>query len=606
VEEGTYYVNGGFTDVAADGTEELGNVVAPEVKVTKDTTVTLNAAEATEVTFHTPRPAERIGVLTPTYYREIDGQKLIQSETVYGVDRFYTNPTAPVTDGTFELTVHTQLVAPQLRAKTSGSSQQFRPYYESFSPVFGDRGARLAAVTAGTAQAPDFSRVRGKLAVLRDDSSSGYDTRELAQAAKSAGAKAVLLVLPKGMSYWTEWQPTGDRMALPSIRTSWADGEALLRRMAKGATEVDFTGTSRSPYLYDLMGVSKGAVPKKPVYTVTDRNTAAVRATYTRTGASQWASEQRFAWRPYQTTSLNQWSRFVPVGQERVEYVSAGDGTQWQHAVQYRTVQPSDQVLEGGMHDDPHTYQAGQHTTERWFGAVTRPAIPTGDHQPSVRIGDTLSVYVPEFEDSGDGHWSFAERGGFDSVGDTATAAVYRDGKLVAESDNGAWGDLEVPAGDAEYRLDLTTARDSADWHFAPSTHTSWTFRSDTTAGPVELPLLQVDYDVPVDAQNAVGPARTHTLGIDVRMQDGTAAPRGVALKVETSYDDGQSWTTARTARRGADGRFTATVERPERLRGDTYVTLRVSATDASGNSVQQTVQRAYLQHGTRGSAGKQ
>jgi hypothetical protein len=34
-------------------------------------------------------------------------------------------------------------------------------------------------------------------------------------------------------------------------------------------------------------------------------------------------------------------------------------------------------------------------------------------------------------------------------------------------------------------------------------------------------------------------------------------------------------------------------------VHGDAYVTLRVTATDAVGNSVQQTVNRAYLHHGT-------
>jgi hypothetical protein len=604
VEEGTYHVYGTFTESAADGAAEVGEVVAPEVKVTKDTTVTLNAAETAEVRIRTPRPADRIGVLTPTLYREIDGKTLLQSFVVYGGDRFYVNATAPVTDGAFEFTVHAQMAAPQLRAKVSGIHPALRPYYEAFSPAFADRGARLTAADAGTAQAPDFRRARGRLAVLRDDGSAGYDTRELSEAAKAAGARALLLVLPEGIAAYTEWQPGGERKALPFVRMSSADGAAVLERLAKGTTTVGFTGTVRSPYLYDLMEVSKGAVPKNPVYTVRERDTAVVRATYSRTGSSEWASEQRFAWRPYQSTAINQWSRIVPVGQERVEYVSAGGGTQWQHAVQYRVVESGDQGLRGGMHDDPHTYRPGQHTTERWYGAVVRPSIPTGDHAPAVRTGDTLAVYVPEFDDSGAGHWSFAETGGFEHVGDTATAEVYRDGKRIARSDNGAWGTFEVPAGDADYRLDLTTARVSDDWRFAPSTHTSWTFRSGTTTGPVKLPLLQVDYDVPVDARNAVDPARTHTLGLNVRMQDGMAAPRGVTLKVETSFDDGRSWTTARTARHGADGRFTATVARPSHPHRDAYVTLRVTATDADGDSVRQTVDRAYLMRGSAATTG--
>ncbi|MDQ0757684.1 hypothetical protein [Streptomyces canus] len=260
-----------------------------------------------------------------------------------------------------------------------------------------------------------------------------------------------------------------------------------------------------------------------------------------------------------------------------------------------------------GMRDLPHTYRPGQRTTEHWFGAPTRPSIPRGAPWPSVRNGDTLSVHIPEFTDSASGHWSFAETSGFgigtrtpaDGAGDSATAVLLREGERIFASDNGAWGDIEVPAGEADYRLDLTTSRISDDWRFGTGTRTSWTFASGTAATAALLPLLQVDYDVPVDERNAVGPERRHTLGLGVRMQDGMAAPDGVILKVESSYDDGGSWTTARVAHHG-DNTFTATVERPSRVHGAAYVTLRVTATDAAGNSVRQTVDRAYLHRGAK------
>ncbi|MEV6029275.1 S8 family peptidase [Streptomyces sp. NPDC052036] len=609
VEEGTYNVNAGFYDRTDDG-EEVGQIVDPEVKVTKDMTVTLNAADATEVKIRTPRPAEQHGVLSTNFYRQINGHGLLQGAMFFDtVKRLYVSPTAPVTDGAFEFSSRWQMTAPQLRAKVSGGAQQFAPYYQATSPVFGDQGARLPAVAAGLAAAPDFREAHGKLAVVRDDNSAWFDRRALAQAAAAAGAKALLLVQPEGFSDWTRWQPNGDRMALPTMQTSWKNGTALLDRMAKGATTVEFSGTVRSPYLYDVMQVSKGSIPKQVVYTVSDRNSAEVRSTYTRTGATDWESEQRFAWRPFQDTAWDQYSRYVPVGQERVEYVSAGD-TLWQHVVHHNVVFDPDFPLGAGMHDAPHTYQPGRRATERWFGAVVRPSIPHGEVLPSVRNGDTLSVYVPDFNDSGADHWSFAESDPFGGIGggvgvgtasvnDTSKAVLYRNGEQISTSDDGAWGNFEVPAGNAEYRLDLTTARVSADWRYATGTHTSWTFRSDTAAEATLLPLLQLDYDVPVDAHNAVGPARTHALGLTVRMQDGMAAPRGATLKVEASYDDGKSWTTARAARHGGGGQFTATVERPSSVHGDAYVTLRVTATDAAGNSVQQTVNRAYLHHGT-------
>ncbi|MFE7329906.1 S8 family serine peptidase [Streptomyces sp. NPDC057565] len=605
VEEGTYQLSFGTLDRAADG-QELREVVNPEVKVTRDMSVTLNAADTTPVQIRTPRPAEQRGVLSYQTYRKIDGNGLIQGVMFFDIaKRIYVSPTAAVTDGDFEFSSRWQMVAPQLRAKVSGTSLGFSPYYVNTSPPFSDKGARLTAVDAGKGTSAELraAQVRGKLAVVRWDFS---DDRALAQAAADAGAKALMLVVEDDFYPWTRWSPTGDRMALPTMRAGAAEGTAVLKRAGERTTTVEFSGTVRSPYLYDVMQVSKGSVPKRLVYTVSERESAVVRSTYTRTGASSWASEQRFGWRPYQDTAWNQYTRHVPVGQERVEYVTGGD-TLWKHVVHHNVIDIPDFPLQAGMHDDPRTYRPGQRATERWFGAVVRPSIPRGGHLPSVRNGDTLSVYVPEFNDSGVGHWSFAEVDSFgggvgtgvtaSAASDTAAATLYRNGKLIAESDQGAWGNFEVPAGKADYRLDLTTVRTSADWHFGTGTHTSWTFRSDTAAGPALLPLLQVDYAVPVDARNAVGSQRKHTLGLNVRMQDGMAAPRGVTLKVETSYDDGRTWTTATTARKGSG--FTATVERPTQVHGDAYVTLRVTAKDEAGNTVRQTVDRAYLQRGT-------
>ncbi|MEU9287408.1 S8 family serine peptidase [Streptomyces sp. NPDC048275] len=613
VEEGTYNINSSFYDAAEDG-HEAGDVVVPDVKVTKDMTVTLDASKVTEVKIRTPRPAEQHGILSTMFYRQIDGHGLLQGAMYFDeTKRLYVSPVAPVTDGAFEYHSRWQMVAPQLRAKVSGSSLALAPYYEPFSPAFGDQGARLTAVDAGTSAAPDFRGSRGKVAVVRYEPAD--DDRALAQAAAAAGAKALLLVWPEGLGVWTRWQPDGDRMAVPTMRLSWKSGTALLERITKrGTTTLEFSGTVRSPYLYDVMQISKGSIPKRVVHTVSERESAVVRSTYTRTGASSWASEQRFGWRPYQDTAWNQYSRYVPVGQERVEYVTGGD-TLWSHTVHHNVVDIPDMRLGVGMMDAPHTYRPGQRATERWFGAPVRPSIPRGAAQPSVRDGDTLSVFVPEFTDSESGHWAFGEipvsggpGGGVrlgapsaaaDAIPDTATAVLYRNGKQVAKSDNGAWGDFEVPAGNAEYRLDLATARVSDDWHFGAGTRTSWTFRSDTAARPALLPLLQVDYAVAVDAQNAVSRARKHSLGINVRMQDGMAAPHKVTLKVETSYDDGRTWTTATTTARKSNG-FTASVVRPARVHGDAYVTLRVTAKDAAGNAVRQTVDRAYLHPGAR------
>ncbi|MEV7144336.1 S8 family serine peptidase [Streptomyces tauricus] len=604
VEEGTYQLDYSSLDTVADG-QELRHVVLPEVKVTKDMAVTLDARRTTLVDIRTPRPAEQRGILSYQTYRKIDGHSLTQGTMYFDLGkRLYVSPTSAVTDGTFEFASRWQFVAPLLDMKVPGSKDTFDPYYMPSSPLFDDRGAHLTAVAAGDAAAPVFTRARGKLAVLTNE--QNVDERELAEQAAAAGVRGIVLVHFSDIA-WTRWHPQGDRWGVPTVRIGASAGAALLKRIGKGRTTVDFTGTARSPYLYDVMQVSSQRVPDKVVHTVSERNSAVVKARYADNGGAPWASEQRFARRPYQDTAWLQYTRYVPTGFERTEHVSSGD-TSWQHFVHHETTFDVDKPLLVGMSDASRTYRAGERTSDTWQGAVVRPSIPRGTTTPSVRTGDVLSLRIPEFTDSQAGHRSRLLEGGGGigtsggakaAQGDSAAAVLYRNGQKAAEADGG-YADFEVPSGAADYRLDLTTSRVSPEWTYGTGTETSWSFRSGSTSGTgaaTVLPLLQVDYDVPVDAYNAVRSGRTHSVGLSVRAQDGLAVPRGVGVQVETSYDDGRNWSRAEVKGRGHNV-FEAAVTKPSRVRGDAYVTLRVTARDAAGNSVRQTVQRAYLHRG--------
>ncbi|MGW3582975.1 hypothetical protein ACWDM8_16815 [Streptomyces rubiginosohelvolus] len=63
---------------------------------------------------------------------------------------------------------------------------------------------------------------------------------------------------------------------------------------------------------------------------------------------------------------------------------------------------------------------------------------------------------------------------------------------------------ISVPDAPARYRLDLSTARESQDWKAGVATRTSWSFRSGHSKEGTPLPLLQLDYGVPVDVRNVV------------------------------------------------------------------------------------------------------
>ncbi|MFB7780998.1 S8 family serine peptidase [Streptomyces bauhiniae] len=588
VEEGTYQVNCGWQDGASDG-EEVREVVLPEVRVTADRTVTLDARTTVPVEIRTPRPAEQRGIVSYQLYRRFGDTGVLQGAMYFDdVKRLYISPTAPVSEGDFEFSSRWQLVAPLLRTAVFGSSLHMAPYYMPTSPLFADRGPKLFAVDAGAEDRPDFRHVRGRLAVLR--SPTGADPTELVKRAASAGARAVLLV-GFDRTGWTRWTPVGDRLALPTLRTGTEDGTRLLSHLGRPVA-LGFSGTARSPYLYDVTQVSRGYVPRHVVHTVSTSNSAVLPRTYAGGGGSGWASEQRFGWRPYQDTAWMQTSRFVPTGFTRTEYVSSGD-TIWQQLVHYTTAFDADLPLAFGMRDTPRSYRPGVQAGETFNGALVRPAIPVGFSAPTAREGDLMRLRIPEFVDSQVGHWGRttpAQAGG--STGDSAHAVLYRNGAVIAQADS-AWADIEVPEARADYRLDLTTSRTSPSWPTAVATHTSWGFASARPHDATALPLLQLDYRVPVDAHNTLNGRSAQNLSITVRAQSGLPAPRGVDARVEVSYDDGRTWRPASVGH-GRTNTFLARVPGPRPGVGVAWATLRVSARDADGDSVRQTVKRAY------------
>ncbi|WP_406361044.1 S8 family serine peptidase [Streptomyces sp. NBC_01579] len=75
VEEGTYQVDGTTVEWTATGARMI-QVVEPEVKVTKDMTVTLDTRKTKLVRVRTPKPAVRRNDLTYQMYRKIDGWTL--------------------------------------------------------------------------------------------------------------------------------------------------------------------------------------------------------------------------------------------------------------------------------------------------------------------------------------------------------------------------------------------------------------------------------------------------------------------------------------------------------------------------------------------------
>ncbi|MFY1691872.1 S8 family serine peptidase [Plantactinospora sp. WMMB782] len=578
VAEGTYLLHAVIED--GDPLDHQAVLLTdPELRVDGNIEVLLDARKATPVRIETPKPAEQQTVLSYYLHRVTGTGRRISHGVMHyaNIEQVNVTPTRKLTSGEFEFSSRWQLVAPMVRAEVPGVAGPLDVNLRNQSPVY-DGTRRFPLVHAGRGTPEELAAVRARGAtVLVEARDDGPSEEELTAAAATAGAAVILIVRSADASPQTMWQPTGDREPIPTLVVAYDDGQRLIAQARRGRATLDLTLTTSSPYLYDVLHVERNRIPDRIVYRVAPANSTRITTRYADNGGFPWAKEQRFGWRPWQTYAWNDTTRFVATPQEREEWVTTGDSL-WQHRVSHEWSY-WDGVLEYGMIEPAVSY-AGGRASETWFGPVVRPASPRGIPElVSSRAGNTLALRVPEFVDD-DGHVTIGEA-------TRAKATLWRDGKLLYELPD-ARQDVTTTGPEADYRLALTTERDGEEWSWGTRTETVWQFRSGQGSGDEArpLPLLQLDYAVPVDLTGrATG--RRHTVGLTVRHQDGHPAARGTSLTAEVSFDEGASW--RRVPVTGHGNSYRAGVPA-----GHGTVSLRVRATDRSGNAVTQTVIRAY------------
>jgi len=128
------------------------------------------------------------------------------------------------------------------------------------------------------------------------------------------------------------------------------------------------------------------------------------------------------------------------------------------------------------------------------------------------------------------------------------------------------------------------------DWLLSPHIHAEWTFQSGSTNPNKRgaLDLLSAHLDLPLDVHDraGAGPLQGNVL---VDHEVGSAQLPIRSLQVEVSYGNG--WHSAKVRNRG-HGRFAVTIPKP--THGASYASLRLTARDRTGNSVTETLDRAY------------
>ncbi|HET6481814.1 MAG TPA: S8 family serine peptidase, partial [Actinoplanes sp.] len=261
-----------------------------------------------------------------------------------------------------------------------------------------------------------------------------------------------------------------------------------------------------------------------------------------------------------------------------VEYFNQDQQTEW--------LTTSSQRGYTYYQSDWRSFKAGRSYTEKWANGVIGPVFPEPDFRQQFAaryFGDTMGGPAPLHGD-GSGHEGHRTYGG-----SSVDVWIYRNGKEIAHS-TGTPQASQVPAEAGDYRMKATYRSDPV---FTLSTvvDAEWTFRSGHVADSqaVNLPMTAIRFNPDLDIFGYAPAGRLFTLPISLDRQVGAAKAATRSLTVDVSFDDGKTWHRAPALRRGE--KATAVVLHP---RGSGFVSLRAAATDSAGNTVRETITRAY------------
>ncbi|WP_433360739.1 S8 family serine peptidase [Actinoplanes sp. CA-142083] len=232
------------------------------------------------------------------------------------------------------------------------------------------------------------------------------------------------------------------------------------------------------------------------------------------------------------------------------------------------------------------SWRPGRAYTVKWANGVEGPVFPEPEfaQQYAARYwGDTMGGPGPLHGD-GSGHEGFRfVRGG------NADVRIYRDGAQVARSSETPQA-AQVPAAAGDYRVHAVFTSDPA---FTLSTvvDAEWTFRSAHVPDGklVHLPMTAIRFSPELDLTGTARAGRPLTLPISLDRQAGATRAATRSLSVEASFDDGKTFKRLVVVRFGE--KAVALVQHP---RGSGFVSLRAAAADTGGNTVRQTIIRAY------------
>ncbi|MGP3980454.1 S8 family serine peptidase [Streptomyces sp. KR80] len=328
-------------------------------------------------------------------------------------------------------------------------------------------------------------------------------------------------------------------------------------------------------YCYNLLFVERGGIPDKLHYEVKDADLAQVRTHYNgqRTGVTAPDGAEQWNLSIVDGAFSFDAPPYIPAQGTAMQYFSGGPHIRW--LSRFEVKGPHDAMEETAAAE---THLPGQRYDRSWNSAALSPA------DTARRIEDRIVFASSPFSPSEFRHY------GSGASDPTVTNTLSLDGKVIGKMNSltGSFGNL--PAEMGRYTLTTEATRpESSLTVLGSSTTVTRTFESSRGAGTTELPLLTVRASGAFDRAGQAPAGRRFALTLRVETPEGAASTTTGKPALQVSFDDGKTWQPVRVD--GQRNRAVAIIDHPA---GPGFASLRMSAQDAAGNTVQQTMIRAY------------
>jgi Subtilase family len=644
---GTIQVPGGrystsTVTVEQDLTVRRANLlVATATTVDKPTTVSLDARKAVPVGATDGQP-------TDVREQYVSVQRDLPSSPAPAASAFlapsagwqvYVTPTAPTTTGSVSaadrVTLSQSLVDMEIG---SPNRVALHPLYDPFS-VAGKlhSDGQVALALAGSASAADIraASVKNKLAVVPvtvppgTPNPTGYVWQAVQQAASTAGQQGAVALVPY-VDAADALPIAGLTGSLPVLSLSGKEGRQLAELARSGHLTLSLSARSKPGYMDNLFFHNPNGISADQVRQVDHHDLVEVPTRYHGDVADVLFKKQWFAFPVGSPFGMALTGTLLRGPTALTEYIGPADSqVYWKRGVSEfapdAAGNPDRSTMFSLISNDVYR-AAGHRPVENWFqapihgGGAQQSSTPAGNAAPvlcALCLSDTRQ-FVPSLQwmDSTPGHtvdpWQSGQY--------LPAVQLFQDDKQIS-----AVGGLPIAAPEfslpgigATYRLqsvDSVPAKAVFGWpsaaiqHTATQTTTSWTFRPvSSVKAPLPpgyhcldgwsacsyQPLLQVSYDLGLDLLNQAPAGQPHTFAVTVGYHPLAQTPAQITqLQLWYSADDGASWQRADVST-GYDGHYTVRVNDPPLSATTGFVSLRVQASDLSGNRMSQTVLRAY------------